>query len=78
MKNRIKVIRIIAFIILMLIFMEKVSNVIAECVDAMKIRNILNEVLYIVSFLLFVILIKNKKMESPQVTIPDFFCWVLS
>ena len=63
MKNRIKVIRIIAFIILMLIFMEKVSNVIAECVDAMKIRNILNEVLYIVSFLLFVILIKNKKME---------------
>lgn len=73
MKNRIKVIRIIAFIILMLIFMEKVSNVIAECVDAMKIRNILNEVLYIVSFLLFVILIKNKKMESPQVTIPDFF-----
>lgn len=73
MKNRIKVIRIIALIILMLIFMGKVSNVIAECADAMKIRNILNEVLYIVSFLLFVILIKNKKIESPQVTIPDFF-----
>lgn len=73
MKNKIKVIRIIVLIILMFIFMGKVSNVIAECIDVMKIRNILNEVLYIVSFLLVVILVKNKKIATPRVTIPDFF-----
>lgn len=73
MKNRIKQIRIIILVILLLILVGKISDVIVKYVDAMKTRNILNQALYIVSFLLFITLIKNKKIASPQVTIPDFF-----
>lgn len=71
--RRIKGLRVLVFALLLLIIMGMADVVIVEYVDAMKIRNILAEILCIVGFLLLVFFWKKQKTAASQVTKSDIF-----
>ncbi len=83
MQKWIKAIRISAFIILLLMFINETGNVIVKCADtvnAVKIRNIFYHILpivFIAFILLIVILIKNPQLKLLRVTILDVLSIVM-
>lgn len=78
MKNKIKGIRALVYFIMLLILTGVICDVILiKYVDSMRIRNILIQIIQVVSFLLVVILIKNPKLAVPRVTLLDVVCIVM-
>lgn len=74
MKKSVKVIRIFAFSIILIMFMCEVGDVLAKYGDAIKVRNILYyslPILLIAYIVLIVILVINPKLKVTRVTILD-------
>lgn len=73
MKNRVKGIRALVLAILLCILWGAVSNTLIKNIEAIKVRNLFDQVLAVVFFLFFVMLLKSEKMAVPKVTVSDIF-----